>query len=177
MPTWKVKATGKPSYEPLESRLSAKGCDELCAAVLEKAYNDLIDAMMIDAAFRFRKCSYNCATYYETISKRRHGKYKATQEEWDRAVREIDKYRRWFESEHCRLFLKEAKGKWFVEQANKHIERWALDEAPDWTLHPATLGKSFTKKEERDRMEKWSSARDEWRKMKGLKGVGSGKSN
>lgn len=150
-------------------------CTELlCAEVLRFAYNDLLDAMLADAAHRFRKYSYNCADYYDQITHSR-GHYGAGHESWNNAMRDAEKLMKWFaHSQRCRLFCKTVQGEWFVEQAKKHVKSFALDEKPEWDIRPrfGTGGTSPDKVEyERRKRAEWKRKRDEWREEHGMEKV------
>ena len=152
--------------------MSVEECVELlCAEVLRFAYIDLLDAMLADAAHRFRKYSYNCADYYIQITHSR-GHYGAGSDSWKLAMRDAERLMKWFNySDRCKLFCKRTTGAWFVGQAKRHVKEFALDQKPEWEIRPhfGTGETSLAKIAwERSRMETWKKNRDKWREEHGM---------
>lgn len=162
----------------LDAGLTVKGADLLCAGIIKRAYLDLIEAYLADAAVEFHEKSYNCAMYYETLRKSRKVyqgfegvKPRSMQQIQIVARKDIEKLDKWFRySESCRMYLRKAQGVWFAEIAKKHAIEFALDKRSKAECIPVELG--VKDKARRARMrKKWKAERDAWRREHGLNEV------
>lgn len=162
----------------LDDGLAVKGADMLCAGIIKRAYLDLIEAYLADAAVEFHEKSFNCYKYYDSLRKSKrvyngfeHVKPRTMKQIQTVARKDIEKLDKWFrESEDCRMFLRNAQGVWFAEIAKKHAMEFALDKRSKAECIPVELG--VKDKQRRARMrKKWKAERDAWRAEHGLSEV------
>lgn len=153
---------------------SREGGELLAAEVLRLAYNDMLTAMIVIAAHRFRKVSYNCAMEYERLRTTVKGKYGIDHRSWEEANRESERLQDWFlNSERCRMLRKQATGEFFVDQAKKRMCEFVADEKPEYKIRPmySITADNGAHSHEKEKLEKWAKARDKWRKAHGLEKV------
>lgn len=164
--------------------LDQEAVDLLSATIVRRAYEDLLEALLLDVAVRQRKSSFNCAMYYKRMKAAKTPKYPGSsvayqnggntpEDKRDAALREIKKLTKWFtESERCRVLLKHAKGEWFVEQARIKANEFAHDRIMLTETH-IVLNRidGQTERTRQRQLKKWRKERDAWRKEHGLSEV------
>lgn len=163
--------------------LNQDAVDLLSATIVRRAYEDLLDAYLIDAAVEWHDVSFNCYVYYKKLRSKKP-RYQArtvdivasggtAKEQQYRARREIKRLTEWFtRSERCRMLLKRAKGEWFVEQARARTKDFVLDKVMQDELHVVLNHvDGQTERTRKKRYNKWRKERDAWRKEKGLSEV------
>lgn len=150
------------------------GYDLLCAAVIRKAYVELLDAYIFEAQMLWHDCSYNCAKRYAEYHKPKGARrYCVGDDDKQLAAARADirKLTLWFtESERYRELSRGAQGEWFVRQAKEHTKLFALDKVDDVNVYPR-FEKQESKRNDKKRIGKWKRARDAWRKAHGLEEV------
>lgn len=162
----------------LDAGTTVRGAYALCAGIIKRAYLDLIEAYLADAAVEFHDKSYNCAIYYESLRKSRKI-YQGFENVKPRTMKQIQTVAKndikelddWFRrSEDCRMYLRNAQGVWFAEIAKKHAKEFSLDKRSKAECIPIEL--NAKDKQRRARMrKKWKAERDAWRAEHGLREV------
>ncbi len=161
-----------------DTSVTVKGAELLCAGIIKRAYLDLIEAYLADAAVRFHGVSYNCALYYDALRRSRkiytgfdHVRPRSLQQIQRVARNDIKNLDKWFrESESCKMLLRKAQGEWFADIARQRACDFALDRISKIECIPIELGVKDKARRARIR-KKWKAERDAWRAEHGLREV------
>lgn len=164
------------------SYLDQEAVELLSATVIRTAYEDLLEAYLVDAAMEFHEISFNCDKLYKQLVPKpghynysaRNGGYGRSEAEISKtAKREIQKLTHWFlHSERCRMMLKAAKPEWFVERAKEKAMLFALDKITiTETRVYMNRVEGQTDRSHRRHAAKWKKARDKWREEHNMRGV------
>ena len=151
--------------------------DEMAAAVIREAYNDLVKALLFDEMLKHAKTSFNCYTRIREFTRDKrcriynhHTRARSLKDQLDYARRDIAKLEQWFvSSERYKILTKSVKGEWYVMMAHKKVGEFCADKLMEIDL--SVLIKDRDANWYEKKKSKWVAERDEWRKARGLEEV------
>lgn len=152
--------------------LNQQAVDELCAAVIREAYNDLIKALLFETMVKNTRRSYNCYNRVREFTRekrcRKYNNHSRTiKDQLDCAKRDIEKLEAWFmTSERYKLLAKQTSGDWFVRMAHKKVGDFSADKVMELDL--SIVIKDRDADWYAEKKAEWKAARDAWRKEHGL---------